>query len=206
MKQERPIASLAQFLPPNSYEDVEPFFRTHAIQLTLTRERKTILGNYRAPTAGSRVHRITVNINLNPYNFLLTLLHEVAHLCTHVNHAKRVSPHGSEWKNEFKKILVPFIAKKVFPQDIELALMDYLRNPSASTCSDPTLFKAMYRYDERKQGYKLVDDVPVNGKFENEEGELFQKLEVRRTRSRCKSLTTGKQYLFPGIAEVKVVE
>lgn len=205
MKQETSIGILEQFLPPGAFDDVAPFFRTHTIHLTLTYERKSVLGDYRNPTRDEPFHRISINLNLNPYNFLLTLLHELAHLVTYNMYKHNVNPHGEEWKSEFRKILVPFIKKKHFPADVEKALLLYLHNPAASTCTDPDLFKAIYKYDKKKPGFKLVDDIPLNGKFQTDDGTTYQKVEKRRTRSKCKNLTNGKFYLFPGIAEVKEV-
>ena len=39
-------------------------------------------------------HRISVNGNLNKYSFLITLIHELAHLLTFTQYKNRVDPHG----------------------------------------------------------------------------------------------------------------
>lgn len=204
-KQETSINLLAQFLPERSFDMIAPFFRTHSIHLTLTHERKSVLGDYRNPTKEHPQHRISINVNLNKYSFLITLLHELAHLLTYEHFKNSVPPHGKEWKTQFRHILVPFMGKRFFPADVEAAVLAYLRNPAASTCTDAKLYKALYRYDDHKPGYKLVDDIQPNGIFEIEDGRRFQKLEQLRTRSRCKDLKTGRMYFFPGIAEVKAV-
>ena len=64
---------------------------------SFTSERNSRYGDYTAPRNGQN-HLITVNHNLNKYAFLITLVHEVAHLVTYNNHRHRVSPHGGEWK------------------------------------------------------------------------------------------------------------
>lgn len=204
-KQEKSFSFLEQFLPQGSYEQVAPFFNTHTIHLTLTNERRSVLGDYRHPIAGVPYHRISINANLNKYSFLITLLHELAHLFTYVHFGNKTSPHGNEWKTQFRHILIPFMGKRFFPSDVERALYAYLHNPSASTCTDSELFKSLYRYDEHKPGYKLVDDIGLNQCFELEDGEVFQKVEKLRTRTKCRSLTSGKMYLFQGIMEVKSV-
>jgi len=196
---------LEQFLPTGSYEQVAPFFRTHTIHLTLTHERKSVLGDYRHPTINEPYHRISINANLNPYSFLITLLHELAHLFTFEHFQHRAQPHGKEWKTQFRHILIPFMGKRVFPGDVEKALLAYLHNPAASTCTDADLYKALYRYDEHKPGFKLIDDLPENQTFETEDGQLYQKMEKLRTRTKCRNLTTGRMYFFQGIAEVKAV-
>ena len=204
-KQETSIQLLEQFVPERTFDLVAPFFRTHSIHLTLTHERKSVLGDYRSPCRDYPQHRISINVNLNKYSFLITLLHELAHLLTYVHFKNQVSPHGKEWKTQFRHILIPFMGKRFFPADVEAALLAYLHNPAASTCTDARLYKALYRYDEHKPGYKLVDDIQINGIFEVEDGRRFQKVEQLRTRSRCKDMKTGRMYFFQGIIEVKSV-
>jgi SprT protein len=202
-KQETSLNFLENFLPNGAFEQIAPFFQSHTIHLTVTHERKSVLGDYRNPTRESPHHRISINANLNPYSFLITLLHELAHLFTFVHFGNRVSPHGREWKTQFRHILIPFMGKRFFPGDVEKALHAYLHDPAASTCTDARLYKALYRYDEHKPGFKLVDDLNVNQYFETEDGQLYQKLEKLRTRTRCKNVQNGKMYFFQGIAEVR---
>jgi SprT protein len=204
-KKEASFGLLQQFLPEGAYEQVAPFFQKYSVHLTLTRERKSVLGDYRHPVPSAPQHRISVNINLNPYSFLITLLHELAHMLTYVNFANRVQPHGKEWKTQFRHILIPFMGKRYFPPDVERALHAYLHNPAASTCTDPNLYKSLYRYDEHRPGFKLIDELEDNQHFETEDGQRFQKLEKLRTRTRCKHLRSGKVYFFQGIVEVKAV-
>ena len=205
-KQEKAVSFLAQFLPPGSFDLVAPFFQTNTIYLSITYERKSVLGDYRPPSKDHPYHRISINSNLNPYSFLITLLHELAHLFTYNQFGVKASPHGAEWKEQFRRILTPFTGRHLFPPDVEKAIHAYLSNPAASTCTDPRLYKALYRYDEHGPNDKLVDDVPTNAIFETEDGTRYQKLEKVRTRTKCKNLSNGKMYFFPGIYEVKVVD
>lgn len=203
---ETAIDVLAQFLPEGAFPLVAPYFREHTIHLTLTRDRKSVLGDYRMPTSAVPYHRISINITLNKYSFLITLLHELAHLLVFNAMGLKHAPHGREWKEQFKKELKPFLSKQLFPPDIEQALTAYLKNPAASTCTDPNLYKTLYRYDEPKQGFCLVDDLPPGAMFESERGRVFEKLEQRRTRYRCREVSTGKIFLVQGIAEVRRLE
>jgi hypothetical protein len=205
-KKETPLHFLQQFIPEGSYDLLTPFFDTYTIHLTLTRERKTVLGDYRCPSSTKPFHRISVNINLNRYSFLITLLHEIAHLATWLQHKNAVAPHGDEWKKHFQQIILPFLGKQLFPATVEAALLAYLYNPAASTCTDPVLFKALYEFDQPKEGYKLVDDITIGHQFITENGKVFEKLKQQRSRCRCREIKTGKMYLFPGIVEVKEVD
>jgi hypothetical protein len=202
-KTETPIRALARFLPPDTFPYVAPFFQQYAIHLTLTRERKTVLGDYRHPVDGKPYHRISINSNLNPYSFLITLLHELAHLTTFLKHNARVAPHGKEWKAEFRDILLPFVQRHIFPTDIAQALQAYVHNPAASTCTDQALYKALYHYDNRKPGFMLLEMIPLNHCFAMHDGRLFRLLGQRRTRFKCQELKTGRNYLIPGIVEVR---
>ncbi len=162
------------------------------------------MGDYRHPWRDNPHHRISVNATLNPYSFLVTLLHELAHMQTFIRYKNNALPHGKEWKEEFRKILVNFIGKQLFPTDVEKALIAYLHNPAASTCTDPLLYKALYKYDKRKPGHQLVEHFKVNEFFAIDDGEIFRIEEKLRSRYRCKSLLSGKMYLFQGIMEVRV--
>ncbi len=203
MKQETSLNFLEQFLPEGTFEQIAPFFKTHTIHLTLTHERKSVLGDYRNPYGDQPYHRISINATLNKYSFLITLLHELAHLLTYVHFKNTVSPHGKEWKTQFRHILIPYMGKRIFPADVEKALHAYLHNPAASTCTDAQLYKALYRYDDKKPGFKLIDDLGLNQHFATDDGRIYEKLEQLRTRSRCRDLKSGKVYFFQGIVEVK---
>ena len=85
-KEHHPLHALAEYLPPNTFEPVAHYIKQYNVHLTITRERKTILGNYRNAHRHQN-HRITVNGNLNKYSFLITLLHELAHLLTYEKYA-----------------------------------------------------------------------------------------------------------------------
>jgi hypothetical protein len=203
-KEERPLHGLAQFLPAGAYEAVAPYFREHAIHLTLTRHRQSLHGDYRPPDAKHPYHRITVNATLNPYSFLITLLHELAHLTTTVKHGLRAAPHGKDWKAEFRHALLPFLGKSFFPEPVEAALAAYLKNPAASTCGDPGLYKALARYDRHEPGRVHVDEIAIGQRFELN-GRQFLKMEQLRSRARCRELASGRIYFVQGIALVKAL-
>jgi SprT protein len=204
-KQESPLTALTRFLPTGTFDAVAPYFSAHIIHLTLTRHRRSLHGDYRMPSQQHPYHRISVNATLNPYSFLITLLHEIAHLTATVQYGAKASPHGAEWKGEFRKVLLPLMGRSIFPPDVERALQAYLHNPAASTCTDPQLYKALARYDAPEEGLVHADAVPAGESFELG-GRIFVKLENLRTRSRCKDVATGRIYFVQGIAQVRLVE
>lgn len=205
-KVEQKLEALKQFLPDNTFDSVMVYFKQYTIVLTLTRERKTVLGDYRCPTKEKPWHRISVNANLNSYSFLITLLHELAHLVTFQAHGRKVLPHGKEWKLDFRNILLPFTGGHIFPEDIERALNGYLSNPAASSCTDKNLYLALRNYDEKRTGIKMVSELPVGSMFITEGGRKFQVLEHKRTRAKCSDIGNEKLYLFQGLYEIFPVE
>ena len=203
-KQEAPLLQLQAYLPEGSFEAVMQYLQQHKVHLTISRKRQSILGDYRHAGAG-KTHRISVNGNLNKYAFLITLLHELAHLFTYETFGHRVMAHGLEWKNEFSKILAQFLLKKVFPPDIEKALLKTLQNPAASSCGDEKLLRVLHNYDEKEEGIHLVEQVPENGLFRIDGNRIFKKGDRVRKRYKCTEVKTGKLYLFSAVYEVHII-
>ena len=203
-KQEAPLHQLKNYLPEGSFEDVSYYLLHYKVQLTITRERQSVLGDYRNAHTGKN-HRISVNGNLNPYAFLITLLHELAHLFTYERFGHRVQAHGAEWKNEFSKVLAQFLTKKIFPSDIQQTLFKTLQNPAASSCADTSLLRVLHQYDKKKEGVVLIEALPMGTRFTIKGGRVFTKEEKVRKRFKCKEVATGKIYLFSPVYEVQVL-
>src|SRR3954453_13976849 len=194
-KTEHPLQALAEYLPPNTFEPVATYLQQYKVHLTITRERKSILGDYRN-AHDNRNHRISVNGNLNTWSFLITLLHELAHLLTFEKFGNRVQSHGREWKTLFGQLLAQFIERKVFPKDIEKELLATLHNPGASSCAEEGLMRVLRNYDKKTEGHMLVEEIPAHGLFKMKDGRVFKKGEKLRKRFRCQEVGTGKVYLF----------
>ena len=200
-KQEVPLLQLQSYIPEGSFEDVHHYLQHYKVQLTITRQRQSILGDYRHAHAG-KAHRISINGNLNKYNFLITLLHELAHLFTYERFGHRVQAHGQQWKDEFSKILAQFLAKKIFPPDVETALVGTLKNPAASSCGDEKLLRVLRNYDAKKDGHFLVEQLKEGETFTIKGNRKFIRGEKIRTRYKCMEIATKKWYLFSGVYEV----
>ena len=201
-KQEAPIVTLQSYLPEGSFETVLHYLQLHKVHLTISRKRQTVLGDYRH-AVNEKTHRISVNGNMNKHAFLITLLHELAHLFTFENFGHRVQPHGQEWKNEFSKILAKFLLLKVFPPDIEKALLRTLQNPAASSCGDEKLLRVLHKYDEKAAGVTLVEALPDGALFKIKGQRIFRKGEKVRKRYKCVEVSSGRMYLFSPVYEVE---
>jgi hypothetical protein len=204
-KKEAHISALQQYLPPNTYEPVLQYLQHYKVHLTVARERKSILGDYRH-RHGVQTHRISVNGNLNTYAFLITLLHELAHLLTFEKWGNRVAAHGKEWKAVFGQLLAQFIQHNVFPEDIKTVLLQSLHNPAASSCADEALLRILRQYDQKNGSSLFVEDLPAGTLFQTHDGRVFQKGEKMRKRFRCLEVATNRMYLFSPVYEVHPVD
>jgi hypothetical protein len=204
-KKEVPLQSLSDFLPDRSDHRVIDMLHQYSVHLTVTRQRQTILGDYR-PAHNGKPHRISVNGSLNKYSFLITLLHELAHLLTFVQFQNRVLPHGAEWKKVFGKLLHEFLEENIFPNDIEKAIEKSMHNPGASSCSDLNLMRTLRKYDKGKSGLITVEELEIGTVFSIKDGRTFIKGEKNRTRYKCQLAGSAQYFLFHGLYEVTIAE
>lgn len=204
-KKEVPVSHLQHFLPAGTGDAVLAYLHQYKVHLTVAKERKSILGDYRHRTHHTN-HRISVNGNLNKYAFLVTLLHEIAHLLTFEQYGRRVQAHGREWKMIFSGLLKQFVENKVFPADVEYELLQSLHNPAASSCAEEGLLRVLRNYDERKDGHRLVEELPAGSIFRLKDGRVFRKGEKLRKRFKCAEVATGKLYLFSPVYEVELLK
>ncbi len=208
MSRERIAAVLSDYLPLETVEECASWIVQKNIHLKITKGRASKFGDYK-PLERGKGHHISVNHDLNKYAFLITFVHEVAHLHTFIKHPYGHEPHGREWKNEFRNLLNSFVSRRVFPDDISHALSSYLKNPAATSCSDHNLFRTLKKYDERNDTEPVfhLEEIPHNMVFklhQSRSGMTFKKGEKMRTRYRCLELTTNRQYYVSGLAEVTV--
>jgi SprT protein len=204
-KKEAHISQLQDYLPTGTYEAVLDYLQYYRVHLTVARERKSVLGDYRHRTHGQN-HRISVNGNLNRYAFLITLLHELAHLLTFEKFGNRVMAHGKEWKQLFGQLLASFISQNVFPPDIKASLLQSLHDPAASSCSDEDLLRTLRKYDEEPNHLVFVETIPPGAFFKTHDGKIFKKGEKIRKRFQCEEVKTKRLYLFSPVYEVEQVE
>jgi muconolactone delta-isomerase len=201
-KNEAPLDYLRRWIPGEAAPLILEYLNHYQVHLTITRERKSVLGDYRHATR-DRNHRISVNGNLNSWSFLITLIHELAHLVTFMEYSSRVQSHGREWKAIYRKMLEEFIRLAIFPADILDALKKNLHDLPASSCADEGLMRVLRRYDENAGELLLVEQIPEGACFSLEDNRVFRKGKKLRKRYQCMELATGKLYLFSPIYEVR---
>jgi len=199
------VKVLERYLPPDAAPLIGRWIDYFKCEFKISRNRGTKFGDYRSPYAG-KGHRISVNYDLNPYAFLVTTVHEFAHLHTWNEHKQKARPHGAEWKSNFKRMMQPFFEKDIFPPDVKHAITSYLDNPAASSCSDLNLYRSLRKYDVPKEAMLTVEKVPFKALFKIKGDRVFRKEEQLRKRFKCVEVKTKRVYLFSPVAEVELVE
>ena len=206
-----PTEIVRPYLPVAAVDHVARLLEGLAVDLRVVRPRRSKLGDHRPPLAPLRPHRITVNADLNPYAFLTTLLHEVAHAATWERHrggflrGRRLRPPGAEWKREFSAVLAPVVKAGVFPDDVATAVARSLQNPAAATCSDRHLLLALARYDQPHEGRVRVEELAEGTWFRIDGRHAFRAGRLVRTRRQCFAAGSGREYRVHGLLFVELL-
>lgn len=191
---------LEQYVPEAAVDLVLAQIKDHNIFFKISKSRNSKLGDYRPPIRSS-VHRISVNHDLNPYSFLITFVHEVAHLVVFEKYGNRVSPHGKEWKMAYRVLMQPYLENGSFPEDIKTVLDKSLKNSKASSTSDIKLSRALKKYDTPTEEIH-VEELEEGVFFQIKNGRQFKKGERVRTRYKCQNLQNKRYYLFHPLTPV----
>jgi SprT protein len=188
------------FLPVDSISLIQKWVAEIDVVIKVVKARKTKLGDFRYSYHSKCI--ITINDDLNPFSFLITLTHEIAHAFVYKEFKGCVAPHGKEWKDVFKGLMLNFLPKNIFPNDIITALSIHLVKPSASSCNDFDLSFALKKYYKIK---KLnISDVKL-GDFFISSNRVFIKGHKLRKRFKCKEIKTNRIYLFNPLANIDLV-
>lgn len=200
----RPPAAIVGRLPSGLDDYVGRLLQRYPVEVQLVRRRVSKLGDHRPPSDGFPWHRITLNEDLNPYALGVTLLHEMAHLVTYLEHGsrRRLRPHGQEWQQQYATILRPVLEKALLPKDLAGAISAAGDRPRAATCSDRKLLLALSQYDSTTDPRCRVEDLPLGSVFETETGRRFILGPRLRSRYRCHEAHSGAEYRVHGLARV----
>ena len=194
---------LEKYLPDHAIHPVFTLIRENNVHLKIVNERKTRHGDYRRMPNGAQ--QITVNANLNKYRFLITLVHEIAHLVAFERFGRMIKPHGLEWKRTFRELMLPFIRPEVFPQRLLPLIASHFRNPKASSDTDARLAVALKSFDpDNDKNY--IFEIPSGSIFRIYNGKTFKKGAKRIKRYECLEVATGRIYLFQPNAEVALLK
>ena len=195
---------LKKYLPERAVIPCLELIQSTEVHLKIVNERVTRHGDYRRMPDGR--HQITVNATLNKYRFLITLVHEIAHLAAFEKYGRRIKPHGKEWKHTFQRLMLPFIRPEVFPPKLLPLLARHFKNPKASSSTDAQLSVALKSFDEQQSDQSYVFELPLGSVFRLYNGKLYKKGNRRVKRYECVEMATGKMYLFQPNAEVELIK
>lgn len=195
--------TLFEYIPQSAKPLIQDLINTDNLVVKIKGERKTRHGDYTKLPNGK--HQITVNSNLNPFRFLITLIHEIAHLVAFKKFGRNIKPHGRHWKFTFQQLMLPFINPQVFPSQLLPLLALHFKNPKASSDTDARLSLALKHFDpENDKNY--IFEIPDGGVFRLYNGKLFKRGAKRVKRYECVEISTGKIYLFQPNAEVEFIK
>lgn len=194
---------LSKYLPEHAVQSCFELIKANSVHLKIVNERQTRHGDYRKGISGK--HEITVNANLNKYRFLITLVHEIAHLAAFEKFGRNIKPHGNEWKITFQRLMIPFIRPEIFPHSVLPLVANHFRNPTASSDTDARLAFALKQFDERKTDIHFMHEVPNGSFFRIKNGRIFQKKALRVKRYECLEVQSGRTFLFNANAEVEII-
>ena len=195
-------------LPAASAAYGRKLWEYYGFTFRVVRPRRTRLGDFRALPQGQTF--ITVNADLNPYAFLITYVHEVAHAEVYKTQRRRVKPHGRAWQTAFQRLMQPLLTDAVFPPAILEPLRSYMAKPAATTYANPALMLALRQIDmpttnPAAAGQILLRDVPEGRGFQLAK-KTYVRGTLRRTRVVCKEMTSGRSYAILAHALVEVGE
>ncbi|HMT29486.1 MAG TPA: SprT-like domain-containing protein [Bacteroidia bacterium] len=197
--------AFSKYVPSKSLDACIEWIVDYKIAVRIAKSRNSKYGDYRPPSDG-KGHRISINHDLNKYAFLLTFTHEVAHLVTYNKYRLRIDPHGKEWKNEFKRLMMPFLDSDIFPKDLVVAINGYMNNPAASSCSDIHLMRTLAKYDKRDDRWKLLEEIALNTPFRIRSGREFVKGELLNKNFCCTCMKSKHKYVINPLTEVQPID
>ncbi len=192
--------TLEKYIPSASVASVFQLINSHNIYLKIVNERVTRHGDYRKMPNGQ--HQITVNATLNTYRFLITLIHEIAHLVAFNKYGRSIKPHGKEWKQIFQQLMLPYLHPKIFPSELLPLLALHFKNPKASSDTDTKLSLALKQFNT-PNNKNFIFEIPFGEKFRLHNGKIFERGNKRVKRYECLEVSTGRLYLFNPNAEVE---
>ncbi|MDN3608076.1 SprT-like domain-containing protein [Kaistella yonginensis] len=193
------ISLLEKYLPENTLPYLKKWFGEHPIHIKITRGRNSKLGDYRKMPDQS--HQITINSTLQPPLFFFVLAHELAHLLAFENCGHRISPHGSEWKNTFRTMLLESIS--IFDDDLKPIILKFAKSPKANFMSSPELVR-YFHIEDYEDETSYIEDLNINDHFMYRK-QIYIIDEKRKKNYLCTQLDTDKKYIFKPLARVEKI-
>jgi hypothetical protein len=172
------------------------------VPVILAKTRASKHGDFRVPRLGRPAY-ITLNHDLHPVEFLITLAHEIAHYRNWKKYGRRVRPHGPEWRDAFRTMLVEVLKAGIFEPEVAAAVVQlYFKRKLIGSGSSEQLNRLLGKTNE-DSGVLHVADLPEGAKFRLRSGKTFIKGKRLRKRYQCRDTVSSRIYSVHPMAEVK---
>jgi hypothetical protein len=189
-------------VPEGSVSLVSQWLISSPVPVILAKSRRSKHGDFRVPRNGRPAY-VTINHDLHPVEFLITLAHEIAHFRNWRKHGRRARPHGPEWRNEFREMLMEVLRGELLDKEISAAvyLLYFKRKLIGSGSSE--LLNRLLGKSVDESGIMHVADLPEGAKFMLRSGKTFIKGRKLRKRYQCRDTVSSRIYSVHPMAEVK---
>jgi len=191
------IKVLEKFLPEKALPYLKIWFGSYPCHLKITKNRNSKLGDYRK--LPDKSHQITVNGTLEPQLFFFVLTHELAHLIAFEKYGRRISPHGVEWKQTFREMLLESLT--VYAEDLRPIIQKFSKSPKANFMASPDLVK-YFHVPKEDDEQTFIENLKKGELFEYKK-EIFVIEETTKKRYLCKNIKSSRKYYFRNLAQVK---
>lgn len=191
------VSVLEKFLPENALPYLKIWFGSYPCHLKITKNRNSKLGDYRK--LPDKSHQITVNGTLEPQLFFFVLTHELAHLIAFEKYGRRISPHGAEWKQTFREMLLESLT--VYAEDLRPIIQKFSKSPKANFMASPDLVK--YFHVPKEDDEQIFIENLKKGELFEYKKEIFVIEETTKKRYLCKNIKSSRKYYFRNLAQVK---
>lgn len=191
------IHSLEKYLPQNTLRYLKIWFADYYIHIKVTRNRNSKLGDYRKLPDHS--HEITINSTLVPQLFFFVLTHELAHLIAFEKYGRKISPHGNEWKETFRQMLLQSIS--VYEENLRPVIVQFSKSPKANFMASPDLVK-YFHIEKQEDSLTFIEELE-KGDFFMYRNEKYLLEGLIKKNYLCKNLATGRKYSFKPLARIE---
>jgi SprT protein len=199
---EHSLANIRAHAPESALPALRRLLDGLPVLINVTKNRRSKHGDYRrSPCRHYGI--VTVNAFGNPWQFLFTLLHELAHAEVHIHHGARTRPHGIQWKTIFSRLLLDFAGQDLFPESLTPLIRRHAMKPRYSTCADLKLAIALREYDTLDHR-PMVAELPRGQRFSLDGVRVLTRRELSRTRYKC-TTARGREYYVPASARVHTI-